>query len=121
MSPVAKKKQGKDGKSAKSDGKQVRIGMEDVREHMENSESQMDSHLSLRAALYGVLFQAYADMVCCVAALYFRTLFECIINVCIYIYIYIYILRLHIHMFQSMLSILIKQCSMQKQQSNNLL
>lgn len=41
----------------------VRIGGEKLIEHFESSKSQLDAHLALRAAMYGVLFQAYADAV----------------------------------------------------------
>ena len=50
-------------KKGSSSGKQVRIGTEQLHEELEGPVSPLDSHLSLRAALYGVLFQAYADRV----------------------------------------------------------
>ena len=50
-------------KKGSGSGKQVRIGTEQLREELEGPVSLMDAHLSLRAALYGVLFQAYADRV----------------------------------------------------------
>ena len=66
-SQSAKKSPKKGTKSAKHSSHSsthVRIGGEDVYEQLESSGSLRDSHLALRAAFYGVLFHAYADMVC---------------------------------------------------------
>lgn len=68
VSTNAKKNEKKSKKSEKqipSSGSRVRIGCEEVYEPPGNSKTQMDLNLSLRAALYGVLFQIYADMVHC--------------------------------------------------------
>ena len=61
-----KKEKGKSSQTTKksaASGSHVRIGEEDFLGEEEREKSSMDADLTLRASLYGVLFQAYSDTV----------------------------------------------------------